>query len=328
MNDRIRIRDLFTRDEIRALTARSNWRGAWAVGSTWAVIALAFAGLAYARAHFPAWGFALALAAGMTTIAGRQLCLGILQHDAAHGTLFRTRWANDVLVDWLCARPIWNALHKYRPYHLMHHATTSSRADPDLSLVAGLPTTRASLARKCLRDLSGVTGIKFLIGRALMDAGVLQWSLTNDIRRLPQTGRRWWDYPRAFLRAAAGMLITNAILLGALWASGHPWLYGVWVLAYVTPFPLFIRIRSMAEHACLETSDDPLRNTRTTHAGWLARATVAPIRVNYHVEHHLMASVPYFRLPKMHRMLRARGCVARPPSYWQVLRTVSAKTAA
>ncbi len=161
-----------------------------------------------------------------------------------------------------------------------------------------------------------------------MDAGVLQWSLTNDIRRLPQTGRRWWDYPRAFLRAAAGMLITNAILLGALWASGHPWLYGVWVLAYVTPFPLFIRIRSMAEHACLETSDDPLRNTRTTHAGWLARATVAPIRVNYHVEHHLMASVPYFRLPKMHRMLRARGCVARPPSYWQVLRTVSAKTAA
>ncbi|CAJ6886356.1 fatty acid desaturase [Burkholderia pseudomallei] len=34
MNDRIRIRDLFTRDEIRALTARSNWRGAWAVGST------------------------------------------------------------------------------------------------------------------------------------------------------------------------------------------------------------------------------------------------------------------------------------------------------
>ncbi len=124
------------------------------------------------------------------------------------------------------------------------------------------------------------------------------------------------------------MLITNAILLGALWASGHPWLYGVWVLAYVTPFPLFIRIRSMAEHACLETSDDPLRNTRTTHAGWLARATVAPIRVHYHVEPPLMASVPYFRLPKMHRMLRARGCVARPPSYWQVLRTVSAKTAA
>ncbi|MET5013267.1 fatty acid desaturase, partial [Burkholderia pseudomallei] len=60
MNDRIRSRDLFTRDEIRALTARSNWRGAGAVGSTWAVIALAFSGLASARAQFPAWGFALA----------------------------------------------------------------------------------------------------------------------------------------------------------------------------------------------------------------------------------------------------------------------------
>jgi hypothetical protein len=28
--------------------------------------------------------------------------------------------------------------------------------------------------RKCLRDLSGVTGLKFLLGRLLMDAGVLQ----------------------------------------------------------------------------------------------------------------------------------------------------------
>jgi fatty acid desaturase len=81
----------------------------------------------------------------------------------------------------------------------------------------------------------------------------------------------------------------------------------------------------MAEHACLEPSRDTLRNTRTTRAGWLARAFVAPIRVNYHIEHHLMASVPYFRLPQLHALLRERGLTAEPPSYWQVLRLVSSR---
>lgn len=322
---RTRIADILSREEIRTLTQRCNWHGSWAVFTTWGVLALTFAGLAWAREYLPLWGFALALLAGLAIIAGRQLCLAILQHDAAHGTLFKSKWGNDVLADWLCARPVWNELHKYRPYHLVHHAKTSSEQDPDLSLVAGFPTTRTSLLRKLARDLFGVTGLKFMLGRVLMDAGVLKWTVANDVQVLPQEGRRWWSYPLTFLGNAAGMLITNGLLLAALWACGEAWLYAVWALAYVTPFPLFLRIRSMAEHACLEPSRDTLRNTRTTRAGWLARAFVAPIRVNYHIEHHLMASVPYFRLPQLHALLRERGLTPEPPGYWQVLRLVSSR---
>ena len=75
----------------------------------------------------------------------------------------------------------------------------------------------------------------------------------------------------------------------------------------------------MAEHGGRDSSASVLINTRTTHAGWLARATVAPIHVNYHIEHHLMAGVPYFRLPALHHLLRERGVVAAPPSYRQVI---------
>ncbi|MEK1908351.1 MAG: fatty acid desaturase family protein [Pseudomonas sp.] len=327
MQTKTKISDLFSREEIKALTQRSDWRGAWAVFSTWAVLALTFAALAWVQVNLPLWALLLALPLALAIIGGRQLCLAILQHDAAHGTLFKSKWGNDVLADWLCARPVWNELHKYRPYHLVHHAKTSTEDDPDLSLVSGFPTTRQSLLRKLARDLFGVTGAKFVLGRVLMDAGVLKWTVANDVQRLPQAGRRWWDYPLTFLANAAGMLITNGLLLAVLWASGHAWLYAVWALAYVTPFPLFIRIRSMAEHACLEPSRDTLRNTRTTRAGWLARAFVAPIRVNYHIEHHLMASVPFFRLPQLHALLRERGHVPVPPSYWQVLRLVSGKVA-
>ncbi|MBC9252960.1 fatty acid desaturase [Pseudomonas alcaligenes] len=325
MQTKTKISDLFSREEIKALTQRSDWRGAWAVLSTWAVLALTFAALAWVQVSLPLWALFLALPLALAIIGGRQLCLAILQHDAAHGTLFKSKWGNDVLADWLCARPVWNELHKYRPYHLVHHAKTSTEDDPDLSLVAGFPTTRRSLLRKLARDLFGVTGAKFVLGRVLMDAGVLKWTVANDVQPLPQAGRRWWDYPLTFLGNAAGMLITNGLLLAAFWACGHAWLYGVWALAYITPFPLFIRIRSMAEHACLEPSRDTLRNTRTTRAGWLARAFVAPIRVNYHIEHHLMASVPFFRLPQLHALLRQRGLTPEPPSYWQVLRLVSSR---
>lgn len=321
---RRKVTDIFTREEIRMLTERSDRMGFAAVGFTWGVIALTFAALAWASSQ-PWWIAVPVFALGFVVMAGRHLGLAILHHEAAHKTLFRTPWLNDFIGDWLCARPIWNDLKKYRVHHFVHHTKTGQPEDTDLSLVAPFPVTRASLARKFARDLAGLTGLKYFLGRALMDAGVIKWTVANDVVRLPQEGRRWWDYPLAFFRNSAGMWLTNGILFALLWASGHPWLYLVWVLSYVTPFPLFLRIRSMAEHACTEKTTDMFLNTRTTRAGFLARATVAPIRVNYHIEHHVMASVPYFRLPVMHRLLRERGAVAEPPGYLDVLRQVSSR---
>ncbi len=315
---------IFTREELRALNERSNAMGFWAVGSTWALIAAAFAGLVWATSQ-PSWIAIPVFVIGFVTIAGRQLALAILHHEAAHQSLFESRRYNEWIGDWLCARPIWSDLKKYRAHHLIHHRSTNQPDDSDLSLIEPFPTTRASLARKLLRDVSGLTGLKYLVGRVMMDAGALKWTIASDVVWLPRAGRRWWSYPLAFFENARGMLLTNAALAAACWGAGHVWLYGVWVLAYVTPFPLLVRIRSLAEHACTEKTLDMFRNTRTTHAGVLARATVAPIRVNYHVEHHVLPGVPYFRLPRMHRMLREKGVVSAPPGYLDVLRTVSSR---
>ena len=52
---------------------------------------------------------------------------------------------------------------------------------------------------------------------------------------------------------------------------------------------------------------DPLRNTRTTAAGPLARALLAPYWVNYHLEHHLLIFVPCWKLPQAHALLLAKG---------------------
>jgi fatty acid desaturase len=319
---RRKVTDLFTREEIKMLTERSDLMGFAAVGFTWGVIILCFIALAWATTQ-PLAVAVPVFVLGFIVMAGRHLGLAILMHEAAHKTLFKTPWLNDGFADWVCARPIWNDVKKYRVHHFMHHTKTGQPEDTDLSLVAPFPVSRASLLRKFARDLLGLTGLKYFLGRALMDAGLIRWTVANDVVRLPQEGRRWWEYPRDLLKNSAGMLVTNALIFAVLWACGHPALYAVWVLSYVTPFPLFLRIRSMAEHACTEKTTDMFLNTRSTRAGFLARATVAPIRVNFHIEHHVMASVPYFRLPVMHRMLRERGAVAEPPGYADVLRIVS-----
>ncbi|TJY64990.1 fatty acid desaturase [Sinimarinibacterium sp. CAU 1509] len=313
---RRRTADLLSRDEIAALTERSNWRGTWAIASTWSVIAAAMALLAYQPN-------ALTFLIALLVIGGRQLALAILEHEAAHGTLFRTRWMNAVLGDWLCARPIWQDVAKYRTHHMLHHTHTGTAQDSDRSLIAPFPITRSALARKLLRDVTGLTGLKVLYGRLLMDAGLIRWTVASEVEWLPRNERSNLQIAGAALRNMIPMLMTNGLLLAALSAAGHAWLYGVWVLAYLTTFTLFVRIRAIAEHACTENSPDVLRNTRSTRAGWLARLTVAPMYVNLHREHHLLASAPYYRLPALHRLLRERDALPMAPGYLSVLHTVT-----
>ncbi|MCO8079896.1 MULTISPECIES: fatty acid desaturase family protein [Acinetobacter] len=326
MNSKISVTELFSREEIKELTTASDLHGAWAVGSTWAVIVMTFGTVAYSWEYLPTWGKVLMCALALAILAGRQLAMAILMHDTSHHSLFKTKWLNTHLTDWLCARPIWNDVSKYRPYHLKHHAKTSQADDPDLSLVKNFPITQSSLFRKFFRDLNGQSGLKFLAGRVLMDLELLEWSVSNDPKPIPRAGRTHLELAKNLLKNSSGMLISNAAIFSALWASGHPKLYLLWPLAYITPFPLFIRIRAMAEHAGLETSHSALSNTRTTRAGYIARAFVAPIHVNYHIEHHLMASVPHQKLAKMHQMLRERNYVDAPPNYWQVIRSLLKKS--
>jgi len=104
---------------------------------------------------------------GITILGGRHLALAILMHEASHGTLFKTKWLNDTFADWVCAKPIWNDVQKYKVHHFAHHSKTGQQGDTDLSLVAGLPCTRASLWRKFARDLSGYTGLESFFSAAL-----------------------------------------------------------------------------------------------------------------------------------------------------------------
>ncbi len=233
-------------------------------------------------------------------IGARQLGLAILMHDAAHGLLFANRRLNEWAATWLCASPVFTSLALYRPYHLTHHRHTQQAEDPDLGLSAPFPVSRRSLWRKIARDLSGRTAYR---------------------RRLEQLRRGLAKEWRSF--------VANLVLLGALTAIGTWWLYPLlWLVPLATWYQLVSRIRNIAEHAVVPDNDDPLRNTRTTHANFLERLLVAPYWVNYHLEHHLFMFVPCWRLPAAHRALLAAGLGERmeiQPGYRAVLRLATSR---
>jgi fatty acid desaturase len=227
-------------------------------------------------------------------VGGRQLGIAILMHDAAHGLLFANRALNDWVGQWVCAFPVATDLSLYRPYHLTHHRLTQQADDPDLGLSAPFPISRASLRRKILRDITGQTGYRRRKAQFVDAWGPTGLSVLARLARL-----------RAKL---SGALLVNAILAAGLAAVGYWWLYPLlWLVPMLTWYQLISRIRNIAEHAMVPDNDDPLRNTRTTMAGPITRLVLAPYRVNYHLEHHLLLFVPCWRLPRAHQLMLAKG---------------------
>jgi fatty acid desaturase len=305
---RIRPSDLFTPDDWAPFQTRSPWMGPLLVLHCWAVIAAAVAvGVI--------WPILIPLS--VAVIGTRQLGLAILMHEAAHGGLSLDRRLNDFLGDWLCAVPVGASLEAYRPYHLTHHKYAQQPEDPDLVLSAPFPVSRASLRRKIVRDLTGQTSFK---QRVLIAFQAFASQRDEDLAEgAVVTGR-----------SVAPFLLFNAALLLGLTLAGVWWAYFVlWLLPLATWFPMVTRLRNIAEHACVEgSSTDPFRAARTTHASWWERAFIAPYWVNFHAEHHLFMHVPCWKLPALHRAVRARPQGERmevASGYLEVLDKASAK---
>ena len=305
---RIRPSDLFTPDDWAPFQTRSPWIGPLLVLHCWGVIALALA----AGVIWP-----VLIPLSVAVIGTRQLGLAILMHEAAHVGLSSNRRLNDFLGHWLCAVPVGASLTAYRPYHLAHHKYAQQAEDPDLVLSAPFPVTRASLHRKIVRDLTGQT---FFKQRVLFAFQAFASRRDEDLAEgAIVTGR-----------SVVAFLLVNLALLLALTLAGVWWAYFVlWLLPMATWFPMITRLRNIAEHACVEgSSTDPFRAARTTRASWWERALIAPYWVNFHAEHHLFMHVPCWKLPALHRAVRARpqgGRMEVAGGYLAVLAEASAK---
>jgi fatty acid desaturase len=301
---RVGPKDFFTAEAWAPLTARSSWKGLALLAHCWLVIGAATAmGLV--------WPVTIPLA--VMIIGARQLGLGILQHDAAHGCLHPNSKVNDWTAEWLCV----SGVQAYRDYHLQHHKYAQQAEDPDLVLSAPFPITRASLWRKVARDLTGQTWFKQRFGR-----------LTSKLKKR-KAGEPVLPILVDETRRQSRWLIVNALAIAAFTVAGYPWgWFALWLLPRATWYQLVTRIRNIAEHALVAKNEpDPFRHARTTRANLIERALIAPYFVNYHCEHHMFMHVPCWNLPRVRRLLEDQGATTRmegAPGYLSVLRAATA----
>jgi fatty acid desaturase len=266
--------DCLSKDELARLMRPSDAAGWWTVAVNWGLIAGAFA-------MAVVWPNPLTIVAAVLILAARQLGLGIITHDCAHHAMFRDRRTNEFVGQWLAAVPMNGSLPKYRTYHLKHHRFAGTPQDPDIGFVRAYPVERGSLRRKFVRDLTGRTGMRDL-ARALKQFRV----------------RQQWPW----LAFHAGLFMVLAL-------AGGWWAYALWWVAELFVYPAIVRLRQIGEHGVAgDRADlDPRLNTSTTLVSWWERLFIAPNHVNYHVEHHLAAGVPPYRLRALHRLLTERG---------------------
>lgn len=309
-----------TREERKMLMQKNDWRAAMDIASNYVWIVGAF-GLVY---FFPnVWTIIVAL----FILGGRQLGCSVLMHDAAHHAVFTKPEINDFVGRWLGAYPVFQDMLKYRPYHYQHHTNTGTEEDPDLMLSRGYPTSKKSMVRKIIRDLTGMTGLKIHAGLLLMHLGYLQYNTNGKLERISQKDRTWGAFFHTVWNNLGGMILVQLVLFGICWVIGMPYLYLLWPLALLTTFQFSLRIRFMAEHSMVENTADPIRNTRTTYANWLEQLLFAPFHVNYHLEHHMLMAVPSYNLPKMHQLLKERGFYEKgllEKGYWRILTMATA----
>lgn len=270
----MRLSDVISKDELRRLSALSNARALVDLAWHLALFVAAFA--------LPIWApHPVTMAISIILLAGRMQASGVIAHDCAHGALFRTPYLNQVVGQWIAGAPIHLPLDAYRAYHLQHHRHAGTAQDPDRWMVKDYPIARARLWRKIGRDLTGQTALR---------------DLALEAKRFA------WPHSAPFVAFHVG-------LFALLWALGAPWAYGLWWAARLFIYPAIHRLRQISEHGTAPNRDslDARDNTATTRVAWWEQLVLAPNNVNYHLEHHLFAAVPSYRLARLHKLLSARG---------------------
>jgi fatty acid desaturase len=273
-----------SKEELRDLSSLSPLRSTFHIVAEWTLIVAA---ILLCRRHFSLVVYLLTVA----FIGARQHALLILMHDGVHYRLFRDRRLNDWTAEIILAWPNLISARAYRKNHFAHHRYLSTGQDPDWARRQGdaswvFPMRLRRLAMLILRDLSGLGAIFYLM--------LVRTLLSKD------TGGS-----RGFLAARYGFYA--AVIVIFAWFGALHLLLMYWIVPLFTWLIVIFRIRSIAEHSAIEGRANAYAQTRSTRASLLEHIFVAPKNVNYHIEHHFYPSVPFYRLPELHRVLMSKS---------------------
>ncbi|MBL8388610.1 MAG: fatty acid desaturase family protein [Hydrogenophaga sp.] len=214
-------------------------------------------------------------------LANRQRALGNILHDAGHRNIWREKAKNDLIARVLVAPLLFASLSRYREAHFQHHLELGRvQGDPDL--IPGQDHLPSSWIVSYARCLFSKTTWRGSLGGHLLDHEV-GWRSKAFILG-------WWAY-------FCGLLIW---LIGGDFALVF---MSLWLIARATLFHCITTFREMCDHfGLLPGGVFGFTRDMVCHGPW--RWIIHPRNNGYHLTHHLLPAVPYYRLPEAHALLR------------------------
>jgi len=132
---------------------------------------------------------------------------------------------------------------------------------------------------------------------------VFYWRLPDNYYKASRVRSVFTPRQMTMMRMAFFTLFFSAIA----WATrftGRPiyaWMFLLWVVPIFTSFSFFMVLRQLVQHGNADRGW--LTNTRTFFVNPLIRFAVFPMGQDFHLPHHMYASVPHFKLKELHETL-------------------------
>jgi fatty acid desaturase len=274
--------------EFKKLHERSDLLGGAQTLGYLGVLAATAAAALYSAGHWP-WPVTLLLifVHGM----GYAFLLNAV-HELGHGTVFRTKMLNEIFVR-VTAFLCWNNFVGFQQSHARHHRYTLHQPD-DLEVV--LPAGRV-LVRHFLQ--SGIVNPMMIWPWLKGNVRVARGRIEGEWETLlfpPGSAER-----RAFIRWQRTMLAGHGLLIAV---SVY---FQLWLLPVLTTFGIFYG--GWFQSLCNGTQHVGLQDDVSDFRLCCRTFTVNPLvqflywHMNFHLEHHMYAAVPCYRLGRLHRLI-------------------------
>jgi fatty acid desaturase len=143
-------------------------------------------------------------------------------------------------------------------------------------------------------------GVPILAGVGIV---AFYWRLPDNYFRSSRIRTIFTPRQMTMMRMAFFTLFFSSIAWAARY-TGRPiyaWMFLLWVVPIFTSFSFFMVLRQLVQHGNADRGW--LTNTRTFFVNPLIRFAVFPMGQDYHLPHHMYASVPHFKLKELHDTL-------------------------
>lgn len=281
------------KETLKQLTQRSDAKGLAHAGA-FLLIYLATTGLSVYFFLTEVW-VPMIVTAYLHAVFVGFLGLGAAVHELSHGTAFKTRWLNSFFFR-LFAFLTWNSYFHFKESHRRHHQYTAFDG-LDREVIGGpIQLTPGRILAYLTFDAKGLAHqmyVNFQHALGNTDVDHFFWCPLipkEDIRT------------KTLIRWARTLFIGHGILL-AIFVATRMWIL-IFTVTFAAYFARFLIVAAgIQQHSGLTRNIPDWRVIAYT-------AKFGPImsflywNMNYHVEHHMYAAVPFYNLPKLHAALK------------------------